>query len=419
MLILSHPTGNTFVRAALRALDRTQRLAEFCTTLAAPSDTAVAWCPGRVRRAIGRRRFDVPRTRVHTRPAREMARLACAAAGLNRFTAPGAPASIDAVYTDFDRHVAARIDAFPWTVAVEGIYAYEDGAAATFAAAARRRLACVYELPIAYWPTTQRLLAEEVERWPAWRPTLYGLDDTPEKLARKTEEIERADVVVVPSRFVVESLPPGIRRDARCVVAPFGSPPVAGDRDRRCDGVSRPLRVLFAGSMTQRKGLADLFAAMRRLGRADVELVVMGSPLAPLAFYRREYAAFRYEPPRPHGAVLELMRSCDVLALPAIVEGRALVQQEALACGLPLIVTRHAGADDLVEEGRTGFLVPIRDPDALAERIAWFADRRSALEDFRVHTRRKATTTGWEHYEARVLEGVDQALRRVRGGVAG
>jgi glycosyltransferase involved in cell wall biosynthesis len=170
--------------------------------------------------------------------------------------------------------------------------------------------------------------------------------------------------------------------------------------------------VLFAGAMTQRKGLGDLFAAMRQLNRPDVELVVMGSPMVPMTFYRRQFADFVYEPPRPHVDVLALMRRCDLLALPAIVEGRALVQHEALASGLPLLVTANAGGEDLVDEGRTGFLVPIRSPESLAERIGWFADHRDLLPEMRRAARRKAADTGWSHYESRVRQAVEQAEGR-------
>ena len=73
--------------------------------------------------------------------------------------------------------------------------------------------------------------------------------------------------------------------------------------------------------MTQRKGLADLFAAMKLLKRQDVELLVMGSPIAPMEFYRRQYPDFTYMSTRPHREVLELMQSCDVLVLPSMSRG--------------------------------------------------------------------------------------------------
>src|SRR6185436_18349640 len=132
--------------------------------------------------------------------------------------------------------------------------------------------------------------------------------------------------------------------------------------------------------------------------RPDVELVVMGAPIASLEFYRQQFADFRYEAPRSHDAVLELMGSCDVFVLPSIVEGRALVQQEAMACGLPLIVTPNAGGEDLIEEGRTGFLVPIRSPGLLAEKINWFADHPEALPEMGAAARAKAAEYTWSAY---------------------
>lgn len=172
------------------------------------------------------------------------------------------------------------------------------------------------------------------------------------------------------------------------------------------------MRVMFAGAMTQRKGLADLFAAMRLLNRRDVELVVLGAANAPMSFYRSQYDAFIYEGTRPHAEVLRVMRTCDVLALPALVEGRALVQQEALASGLPLIVTANAGGDDLIDEGRTGFLVPIRSPEAIADRISWFADHRGLLPEMRRAAIQKAAETNWLQYENRVLDLVRETLDR-------
>ncbi len=265
--------------------------------------------------------------------------------------------------------------------------------------------------------TVQRLLHEEAQRLPAWRQTIQGLDDSPAKLERKVREIELADTIIVPSRFVLDSLPAPVRAAKRCVLAPFGAPSPGARADQSGRQGGGPLRVIFAGAMTQRKGLGDLFAAMHLLNRPDVELVVLGALNAPLSFYRSQYPGFVYEGTRPHADVLRLMRSCDVFVLPALVEGRALVQLEALASGLPLIVTAHTGGDDLVEEGRTGFTIPIRSPEAIAERIAWFADHRDALAEMRRHAIRKAAETSWLHYENRVLDAV-RASFDLRGQTA-
>lgn len=426
MIVVSHPTGNQFVRPLLAALRASGMLGEYATTLAFDRSSAgLKYVPGRVRRQLLRRSYEVPRDIVHSRPWREAGRMAALQLGASWLVRPEAGwASVDAVYRDLDRHVAARLPTLARR-GVRGVYAYEDGAAATFAAARDLGLRRLYDLPIAYWETSRRLLAAECERWPAWRDAIGGVDDSPQKLARKQRELELAEVVFCPSDFVADSLPSWTRDGRRIVVAPFGSPDIAVDGGRRTeDGALRPssgslreagnagkkLRVLFAGSMSQRKGLADLFAAVKQLDRRDIELVVLGSPLAPMEFYRREYPDFVYEPTRPHDEVLRLMRSCDVLVLPSIVEGRALVVQEAMSQGLPVVITRNTGAADMVESGITGFLVHPGRPGQVAERLAWFLDHREALPEMAAAAGRKAAEVTWANYGNRIVSCVRETL---------
>src|SRR6202030_2955942 len=130
------------------------------------------------------------------------------------------------------------------------------------------------------------------------------------------------------------------------------------------------------------------------------------SLIRPLNWYRQRLPNFVYEQPRPHVDVLRLMRSCDVLVLPSIVEGRALVQQEAMACGLPLIVSRNAGGEDLIIEGETGFLVPAGSPAAIAEKIAWFLENRGKLPGMRAAVRAKAAELTWLAYGDKILHAI-------------
>lgn len=408
MTLVSHPSGNTFVRALLAGLQTNDRLGLYTTALGFAEEPVLAGLlPAGVRGEIRRRRYDLPGNRLWSRPARELARVVGGRLHLSRLTAHERGwACVDAVYRDLDSAVARRLPRWRDTLGLKSVYAYEDGALETLRSARSLGLAAGYDLPIAYWETLRRLIASEAERLPEWEPTLQGgTRDSEAKLERKTEELKAADIVVVPSRFVLDSLPEWARNSKRCVVAEFGTPDIPeAIRPPRRPGTK--LRVLFAGTMSQRKGLADLFASVQLLKRTDVELVVMGSLAAPLDFYRSQFADFTYEPTRPHAKVLKLMATCDVLCLPSIVEGRALVQQEAMACGLPLIVTRNAGAEDLIEEGRTGFLVPPGSPQAIAERINWFADHAGMLHDMGRAARAKAMELTWIRY----ADLVQQAL---------
>jgi glycosyltransferase involved in cell wall biosynthesis len=192
-------------------------------------------------------------------------------------------------------------------------------------------------------------------------------------------------------------------------VAPFGSP-ITGAVDSsqyKSENKIRPLRVLFAGSMGQRKGLGDLFAAMKILNTKQIELIVMGSLLAPMEFYRQQFEDFTYEPGRPHEEVLALMKSCDIFCLPSIVEGRALVMQEAMSQGLPLIITPNTGGEDLILEGKTGFLVPISSPQAIAEKLNWFLENRRAIPDMAKFAQKHAAKYTWAAYG----NGVGNAIK--------
>jgi glycosyltransferase involved in cell wall biosynthesis len=100
------------------------------------------------------------------------------------------------------------------------------------------------------------------------------------------------------------------------------------------------------------------------------------------------------------------MRSCGVFVLPSIVEGRALVQQEAMACGLPVIATKNAGADDMILDGETGFLVPIRSPDSIAEKISWCAANRSLINGMSIAARKRAAEFTWRAYGESIVAAV-------------
>jgi len=412
MVVVIHPTGNQNVRSVLTALNHRRLLARYATALGhAGESRSLRWLPNRWREEWGRRAYALPRQLVWQSPARELVRLGAERAGWNfLIRQETGPFCTDAVYRNLDLRVAAGLEAMMKTKGIAGIYGYEDGCAASFRRGKALGLACLYDLPIAYWETGRRLLEEEAARLPAWAPTLGRMSERGMKIQRKVEELKLADVVFCPSSFVADSLPLWARQSKEVVVAHFGSPAGTADgTDPRVGAASGGgrLRVLFAGSMSQRKGLGDLFAAMNHLGRRDIELVVMGSPQAPMPFYREQYPDFTYEGTRPHAEVLRLMRSCDVLVLPSIVEGRALVMQEAMSQGLPIVITANTGGEDLIEPGQTGFLVPIRSPEAIADRLAWLADHRDQTRAMGESARLKAATYSWSNYGdevARVIE---------------
>lgn len=398
MILLSHAIGNEFVREALLAFDRAGMLAEFWTAISwNPKSPINRALPRSVRELFARRSFpESIRTRTRTLPARETLRLLAGAAGISSRHETGA-FSIDSVFRELDKKVAQRLSKIG---NLHAVYAYEDGALESFRAARDLDLERIYDLPIGYWKVGQRIFAEEAEREPEWAATLTGTRDSADKLARKDDELRLATRVIVASTFTKQTL-----ADSPCTakidIVPYGAPPaISGEISK----ASRRLKVLFAGSLGQRKGLSYLIKAIEML-RGDVELTLLGrkaaAGCAPLEAAVRKY---RWLPTLSHAAVLREMQNHDVLVLPSLFEGFGLVILEAMAQGTPVITTDHTAGPDIIEGETDGFIVPVRSAEAIAEKLELLMRDRERLMSMKAAAKTKAQSRGWESYRNRLVE---------------
>ena len=387
--IVSHPTGNTFVRALVEELYQNELLEYFSTTIGFGENC------GEIFSILKKRRFyNIPDAKINRFWYPELLRL------LQRGAQEKKRRLVDQTYAKLDQKTSKEIEVKSGKV----IHAYEDGAYQTFTRAKELGIKCSYELPIAHWATSRRLLAEEAERYPEWEPTLESTREPEEKLFLKEEELRLADRITCPSKFVLDSIPSDIRSRIPCQISPFGSPVPNYDVSRIKQRGNMPLQVLFVGSMSQRKGLADLFEAIKLLRKEPVKLSILGQPSMPMEFYRKKFPDFEYYPPCTNSKVREIMKQHDALVLPSIVEGRALVQQEALSCGLPIIVTANTGGEDLVEKGITGHLVPIRSPKKIAEAINKMIENNNHKEEIRMLCQKKAMKYNWANYAQNIID---------------
>jgi starch synthase len=398
-IIVTHPTGNQNLRALLRALSEREILDAFFTTIAWSDKSLVApFLPSRLRRQLGRRSYDeIPDGQVHSYPWREFLRLLAGARGLRALTRHEiGVASVDAVYRTFDRHVARWITRQPQAPAA--IYAYEDGARESFRAARSRGIRTVYELPIAYWRYAREIFEEERELAPEWAMTLEGLVDSDRKLAMKDEELALADHVMVASSFVETSLKSYGHLSATVDVVPYGAP-FTGKRSASPRTDTSHLRVLYVGSLGQRKGLSYLFDAMRLVGPSATLTLVGARPSADCAPLRAGLDRHDWKGSLPHNAVLDTMADHDVLVFPSILEGFGLVILEAMSQGLPVITTPNTAGPMLIEDGVDGFIVPIRDSEAIADRILRLFQDPALLRAMSVRAEEKAAIFSWSRYQ--------------------
>ena len=412
MILLSHPTGNEFVRNALIAFYEAGLLQEFWTGISWDNDSWInKVLPARIRAELNRRSFP-PNIRKLTRtyPWRECARLLSGKLRLKRFARHEyGPFSVDAIYRSLDFHVSKRLKHLHQ---LRAVYAYEDGAFHTFHRAHELGLKCIYELPIGYWRAAREIFKEEAELEPEWAETLIGNRDSNEKLHRKDEEIKLADMIIVPSIFVKKTLECAPEIKAPVKVIPFGAPSVSYTSNAFLKTKStEKLRVLYVGILTQRKGLSYLIEAASNLS-ALVELTLIGSkhPTKCLPL-EKALRVHRWIPSLPHHEILKEMRRNDVLVLPSLFEGFGLVILEAMSQGLPVIITPNTGGDDIVSDGEDGFIVSIRSVEAIAEKLELLARNKELLAVMSQAAQRKAAVCTWKNYRYGIVEAVTSMLK--------
>jgi starch synthase len=415
-VIVSHPTGNANASAVVSGLHEAGLLAAYFTCIEWRPDSALAkLVPGSLRVMLERRaRVQLPPELMRTRPLRELLRNALIRAGKKKWIVDEThPLSIDGVYRDLDRYVARSLKSFP---NVRGVYAYEDGARYQFAEAKKRGVRCLYDLPIGYWRENRRISLEETELQPEWRGTLNALADSERKLASKDLEISLADTIFVASTYTkktLDSYPGWLDGGAKkVVVIPYGTPaPVV--KERALTDRAKPLRVIYVGSLTQRKGVAYLAEAVAKLGSA-VTLTIVGRKVGQSAALDKFCAENKWIASLPHAEILAEMERNDVLVFPSLFEGFGLVIGEALSRGVPVITTPHTGGPNLMRDGQDGFIVPVRDAEAIAEKLLALHDDRELLKRMSDLALERAAEMHWQGYK----DGTVAAVREALGGKA-
>jgi len=222
------------------------------------------------------------------------------------------------------------------------------------------------------------MLREESTRWPD-----YGepMEEAPAGYYERARlEWSLADVTLVNSEWSRSALIQQGAPTERIEVIPLAyetGSPTPEQTAPRSGGVT----VLWLGSVILRKGIAYLVEAARELSNEPVKFLVAGPIGIRDTALRQAPPNITWLGPVPRSDAHRLYRSADVFVLPTLSDGFAITQVEALAHGLPVVATPNCGA--VVDDGRTGYLVPARDARALATALRRFVREPSLAAQMR------------------------------------
>ena len=211
----------------------------------------------------------------------------------------------------------------------------------------------------------------------------------------------RADVVITPSTRSAKWISKNLDPKGRIEVIPHGHNP-----PDKVEPIRENFVAGYLGAFGSDKGLVYLIMAWSHLNLQDAYLQFSGDCgqyVKPYIDCLSEGRGMFKLTGRVQN-VSDFYNNISVYVHPAVSDGFGMEVPEAMAYGRPVIVTEGTGSSDCVEDGKEGFIIPIRDPKMLAEKIQWFKDNPDQIKVMGERAREKAKKYSWEVIEKKYVQ---------------
>ena len=290
---------------------------------------------------------------------------------------------------------------------VTAVHSYEDCSLYQFQAAKKMGKACIYDMPIGYYPAWEQTQERLAVEFGDWLPEGGLSSRRYVRPAQKKAEMELADLVLGPCSFVAQTISNFV--DKPFALAPYGVNADFWTPSHEEDHQHRPFRFISVGHISVRKGTPVLLEAWKQACLDDAELLLVGPWELAKSIRANLPSNVRHIAPCSALDLRNYYRSSDVFVFPSFFEGFGLVLLEAMACGLPILATERTAAPDFVTAD-TGLIVPAGDHDAWAEALRSVVENRERWISMRDAARKVAIENDWKHYRRALSAGIDRFL---------
>lgn len=234
----------------------------------------------------------------------------------------------------------------------------------------------------------------------------YGLKPSlphPRIIEKELEEYEIADYISVPSIFAKKSFVEKGFPESKILHVPYG---VDLSQFKPVQRKDKTFRIIHCGSVTVRKGCHYLLKAFFELNLPKAELWFVGTIHDDMQSFIKQYKDDRvtYFGSKPQSTLNWYYSQADVFCLLSLEEGLAMVQAQAMACGLPIICTTNTGGEDIIEDGKSGFVIPVRELKELEEKIRFFFENRKSCKDMGLAAKQRVEGKfSWDDYGEKII----------------
>jgi glycosyltransferase involved in cell wall biosynthesis len=272
---------------------------------------------------------------------------------------------------------------------------YETNALKSFQTAKQQNKITILDLAQVHW----KYIGYLRDKYPILRSMQE--ENVFEKVsAVKDEELKFVDYIFALSTFAKDTLINNGIDEKKIHVVNLGFDPSKFESKKEYDtNPDRPLQLLFAGTITRRKGIHLVLEAVKQL--ENVQLTIVGPMADGIEYLKRYEGEYSYFPFLHHQELAQKFREADLFVFPSYVDSWAMVVLEAMACGTPVIVTENTGSKDAVTQGG-GKIIPVDDLEALKSAINYYKDNREKLEEDGRKANEVVQNYTWEHYYDRI-----------------
>ena len=232
-------------------------------------------------------------------------------------------------------------------------------------------------------------------------------------LKRIKEEIQFTQYFLVGSAFVKRSLEYSGVDPSHIYVCPYGVDTGVFHRENlKVRKDDEPVRFVFVGGTKQLKGLSYMLEAFQKIDHKTATFTIIGKNDLDDDLKQKYARDVIFTGIMSHNEISALLQNFDVMIFPSLGEGFSLSMVEALACGLPIISSCNTGVNDYINDGINGFIVPIQNSVAIAEKMQWFIEHRERIPEMGLNAISTSKKLTWENYYKQIACAIKDIYRK-------